>query len=149
MQHSQIPEQEVAQYWDKNAGLWANHVRQGWDAYREFFNNPAFFEFIGDLSGKTVLDAGCGEGYNTRLLARSGARMTGVDISERMIELARQEEQREALGHRYENTYCPGCGELLIRRWGLSVSQNRLEDKECPQCGRAISVVTGAAGRLR
>lgn len=39
-------------------------VRKGWDAYREHFNNPAFFEFIGDLSDKTVLDAGCGEGYN-------------------------------------------------------------------------------------
>ncbi len=63
---------------------------------------PSFFEFMGDLSGKTVLDAGCGEGHNTRLLARSGARMTGVDISERMIELARREEQSEALGIRYE-----------------------------------------------
>jgi len=102
MNHSQIPEQEVARYWDDNANVWADHVRQGWDKYREHFNNPAFFEFIGDLSGKTVLDAGCGEGYNTRLLASSGARMTGVDISERMIELARQEEQREPLGVRYE-----------------------------------------------
>ena len=102
MNHSQIPEQEVAQYWDENAKVWADHVRKGWDAYREHFNNPAFFEFIGDLSGKTVLDVGCGEGYNTRLLARSGARMTGVDISQRMIELARQEEQREPLGIRYE-----------------------------------------------
>jgi len=86
----------------RDANVWADHVRQGWDAYREYFNNPAFFEFIGDLGGKTVLDAGCGEGYNTRLLARSGARMTGVDISKRMIELARQEEQREPLGIRYE-----------------------------------------------
>jgi len=102
MNHSEIPEQEVARYWDKNANVWADHVRQGWDAYREYFNNPAFFEFVGDLSGKTVLDAGCGEGYNTRLFARSGARMTGVDISERMIELARREEQREPLGIRYE-----------------------------------------------
>jgi ubiquinone/menaquinone biosynthesis C-methylase UbiE len=102
MNRSQIPEQEVARCWDKNASVWADHVRKGWDAYREHFNNPAFFEFIGDLSGKTVLDAGCGEGYNTRLLARSGARMTGVDISERMIELTRQEEQREPLGIRYE-----------------------------------------------
>lgn len=57
---------------------------------------------MGDLGGKAVLDTGCGEGYNTRLLARSGARMTGVDISQRMIELARQEEQREPLGIRYE-----------------------------------------------
>jgi SAM-dependent methyltransferase len=100
--HSRIPEQEVARYWDENANVWADHVRQGWDAYREYFNNPAFFEFMGDLNGKTVLDAGCGEGYNTRLLARSGARMTGVDISEKMIELARQEERREPLGIRYE-----------------------------------------------
>jgi len=41
---------------------------------------------MGDLSGKTVLNEGCGEGYNTRLLARSGARVTGVDISQRMEE---------------------------------------------------------------
>jgi len=64
MNHSQIPEQEVARHWDKNANLWADHVRKGWDKYRERFNNPAFFEFIGDLSGKAVLDAGCGEGCN-------------------------------------------------------------------------------------
>jgi len=30
-----------------------------------------------------VLDAGCGEGYTTRILARRGARMTGVDLSEK------------------------------------------------------------------
>jgi len=35
-------------------------------------NNPAFLAFVGDLRGKQVLDAGCGEGYNTRLLARQG-----------------------------------------------------------------------------
>jgi hypothetical protein len=32
MKHSQIPEEEVAKYWDENASLWANHVRKGWDA---------------------------------------------------------------------------------------------------------------------
>jgi len=104
MKRSELSEEEVAQYWDQNADLWADHVRKGWDAYREHFNNAAFFRFIGDLNGKTVLDAGCGEGYNTRLLARSGARMVGVDISQRMIELARQEEHREPLGIRYEVT---------------------------------------------
>jgi pyruvate formate lyase activating enzyme len=48
------------------------------------------------------------------------------------------------LGHRYENTYCPVCGELLIRRWGLSVAQYRLKDKKCPCCGQTIPVVTGS-----
>src|SRR4030043_2426914 len=77
-------------------------VRKGWAYYREYLNNPAFLRFTGDLAGKTVLDAGCGEGHNTRLLARSGARMTGVDISRKMVAFARAEEQREPLGIRYE-----------------------------------------------
>jgi pyruvate formate lyase activating enzyme len=47
------------------------------------------------------------------------------------------------LGHRYENTYCPQCGELLIRRWGLSVTWYRLKDGKCPRCGRSILVITG------
>ncbi|TKJ29115.1 MAG: AmmeMemoRadiSam system radical SAM enzyme [Chloroflexi bacterium B3_Chlor] len=45
------------------------------------------------------------------------------------------------LGHRLENTYCPECGELLIRRHGLSVVENRLQDSACPACGRAIPIV--------
>ncbi len=45
------------------------------------------------------------------------------------------------LGHRLENTYCPGCGGLLIERYGLSVVENRLQDSKCPGCGRAIPVV--------
>jgi pyruvate formate lyase activating enzyme len=55
------------------------------------------------------------------------------------------------LGHQaeslaYENTHCPGCGELLIRRWGLGVTRYRLKDKKCPQCGRTTSVVASAGG---
>jgi SAM-dependent methyltransferase len=99
-----ISEEEVGRYWDANAGPWAAEVRRGADVAREWLNNPAFLPFIGDLRGRQVLDAGCGEGYNTRILARRGARMTGVDISERMIDLAREAERAEPLGIRYERT---------------------------------------------
>ena len=92
----------VGSYWDRNAHIWARQVRAGYDSYREYYNTPAFVAFIGDISGKTVLDAGCGEGYNTRIFARSGANLTGVDVSEQMIELARDEEAREPLGIRFE-----------------------------------------------
>ncbi|HYA36283.1 MAG TPA: class I SAM-dependent methyltransferase [Candidatus Binataceae bacterium] len=102
MKLEEMPASEVARYWDENAERWAADVRAGWDAYREYYNNPAFFEFVGDLSGRDVLDAGCGEGYNTRLFASRGAHMTGIDLSARMIELAREEEHRAPLGIRYE-----------------------------------------------
>jgi len=45
------------------------------------------------------------------------------------------------LGHRYENTYCPECGELLIQRFGLRVAQNRLDGTRCPACQRLIRLV--------
>jgi pyruvate formate lyase activating enzyme len=45
------------------------------------------------------------------------------------------------LGHLYESTYCPGCGELLIRRWELSVTRYRLKGNRCPRCGRTIPMV--------
>jgi pyruvate formate lyase activating enzyme len=44
-------------------------------------------------------------------------------------------------GHRLENTYCPGCKELLIERRGLTVMQSRLLETSCPACGRNVPVV--------
>jgi len=96
--------EDVARYWDDNAAAWAEQVRRGADVAREWLNNPAFLELIGDVRGRRVLDAGCGEGYNTRILARRGGRLTGVDLSERMIALARAEERREPLGIDYVRT---------------------------------------------
>jgi pyruvate formate lyase activating enzyme len=40
--------------------------------------------------------------------------------------------------HEGENTFCPGCGVLLIGRRGLSVSCNRLHEGRCPDCGREV-----------
>ncbi|MET3984600.1 class I SAM-dependent methyltransferase [Streptomyces sp. PvR034] len=52
---------------------------------------------LGGVHGLDALDLACGYGYNTRLLARGGARRTvGVDISERMIALARAEAHEPA-----------------------------------------------------
>ena len=41
-------------------------------------------------------------------------------------------------GHEGENTYCPGCNELLIRRAGFHIVKNVLKAGSCPRCGRAI-----------
>lgn len=92
----------VADSWDMNAEAWAKQLPQGFDIFREHFNNPAFMKFCGDLKGKKVLDAGCGEGRNTRLFAQTGARMYGADLSEMMIGFARDEEKKRPLGIRYE-----------------------------------------------
>jgi hypothetical protein len=47
-------------------------------------------------------------------------------------------------GHRVENTYCPGCGTLLIRRWGFDMRLNALHHGNCPRCGRGVADVWGS-----
>lgn len=42
-------------------------------------------------------------------------------------------------GHSHDNTYCPGCGALLIRRRGFDVLQNAVRDRRCPKCGRPLA----------
>jgi SAM-dependent methyltransferase len=46
------------------------------------------YYLLGDLAGRTVLDFGCGTGENSLLLARRGARVVGVDISESLVRIA-------------------------------------------------------------
>ena len=49
-------------------------------------------------------------------------------------------------GHRYENTYCPGCGRLLIERYGLELVKADLQENRCPGCGREIPIVGKCRG---
>ena len=55
-----------------------------------------------ETEGKLILDAGCGSGYKSLILAEAnpGAKIVGVDISEKSIELARQRLQY----HGFDNT---------------------------------------------
>lgn len=45
--------------------------------------------------------------------------------------------------HRYNNTFCPGCKEMLIHRVGMAVLENRVVEGRCEFCGRGIPGVWG------
>ena len=44
-------------------------------------------------------------------------------------------------GNTGENTFCPGCGEMIIERWGFQVSAMRIKDGRCSLCGAGIEGV--------
>ena len=44
-------------------------------------------------------------------------------------------------GHKYENTYCPKCGELVIERTIMGIKNFLLKrDLKCPHCGEKIPI---------
>ena len=47
------------------------------------------YELLGPLTGKALLHLQCNSGQDSLCLARHGARVTGVDISDEAIEFAR------------------------------------------------------------
>ncbi|MCD2198060.1 methyltransferase domain-containing protein [Actinomycetospora endophytica] len=85
----------------RNADFWVKIIREGLDRYRTELTDQAVLDAIGDVSGLDVLDAGCGEGYMSRLLAERGARAAGVDVSGSLIESARTHEAAERLSLKY------------------------------------------------
>jgi len=42
-------------------------------------------------------------------------------------------------GHRYDNTTCPGCGTVLIKRYGFELVHYAVGDGWCPRCGEVIA----------
>ncbi|MHA2283934.1 MAG: class I SAM-dependent methyltransferase [Promethearchaeota archaeon] len=93
---------DVARYWDKNAENWTKLVRMGYDRGRNLINSPAFFKMLSDVLNLEGLDIGCGEGYNTRMLAKLGAKITAIDISKVFIKYAKESEEKEPLAINYQ-----------------------------------------------
>lgn len=72
--------------YDGFADRYAEHAADG--AYNAYYDRPAVLDLCGDVTGKRVLDAGCGPGlYAEELLAR-GAVVEGFDQSADMVAAA-------------------------------------------------------------
>lgn len=85
-------------------------------------------EMVGPVEGQRVLDIACGHGPISRLLAGRGARrVTGLDLSTRLIQRAREDERLDPLGVDYieadasSQTALPGATfDLAVSNFGLS-----------------------------
>ncbi|TFG34490.1 class I SAM-dependent methyltransferase [Candidatus Thorarchaeota archaeon] len=74
--------------WEDNADAFTDLIAGRGTPHHRNILNPCVEELIGDVEGKTLLDAGCGEGYLSRYYAKRGAVVTAIDFSRRLIEIA-------------------------------------------------------------
>ncbi|HSZ38766.1 MAG TPA: class I SAM-dependent methyltransferase [Trebonia sp.] len=72
--------------YDTFADEFFRHAEDGF--YNAYYDRPACLGLLGDVAGKTVLDAACGPGLYAKELLDRGARVIGFDQSPRMVEIA-------------------------------------------------------------
>lgn len=120
--------EESIKRWDMYAETYsANHTEQG-DLHKEVFLNPTLLSLMGTVKNKKVLDAGCGEGYLSRILAKSEtASVTAIDYSKKMIEIAKKKTPRDLqIDYRYGN--CEDLNFLEDKTFDLIVSNMVIQD---------------------
>lgn len=88
MQHGN--DRQIAASWKKNAQAWIEAIRRGEIESRVLATDQAILDSVLSRAPKTVLDAGCGEGWLVRELCRSGIDALGIDAEPALIDYARQ-----------------------------------------------------------
>ena len=72
---------------DQLATIYTSTKTNPWN---DLYERPAAIEMMGDVTGKNVLDAGCGGGKHAADLMAQGAKVQGFDLSANMLDHARQ-----------------------------------------------------------
>lgn len=141
--------EEGAASWDAIADGWAERVRTKTDWARPVLLDKPHLDLVGDVSGVKVLDAGCGEGRFSRMMAERGATVTGVDLSERMIGHARQVEAEQPLGIDYRVEDMCDLGTFKDGEFVLAVAYLSIIDVESYEAALTeIARVLRPGGRL-
>ena len=96
-----ITDTAVGEAWSRVAEDWWGRYDEFGDVNRRYIIDPSILSILGDVEDKHILDAGCGNGYLSRLLLKRGAKVTGVDASEKAIETAVAAESEEYSGIKY------------------------------------------------
>lgn len=87
--------------WDNVAEDYAKSVGETGDINHQKSLNPVIFKILGNVKGKKVLDLACGQGYLSRMLAKKGAKITGLEISPKLLSIAKELEKKQKSGIQY------------------------------------------------
>ena len=81
---------ELKAQWEAMAEDWISRLQDVETSHREAMLDGWMLDAVGDVSGRKVVDLGCGEGRFSRMLAERGALVTGVDLCRPFIEFAKK-----------------------------------------------------------
>jgi 2-polyprenyl-6-hydroxyphenyl methylase/3-demethylubiquinone-9 3-methyltransferase len=131
-EHLNVDPGEVAKF-DDLARTW-------WDKEGDFKPlhaiNPLRLDFIRartTVDGKRVLDVGCGGGILSESLANCGAVVTGIDMAEKPLQVARLHRFESTLDIDYQLTSIEALGEAQPGKFDVITCMEMLEHVPDPQ----------------
>lgn len=91
------------QFWENSAEEWDKFISHG-DIFRKNLLDGTILDLFGDVRDKYILDAGCGQGYFSKILHDSGAKVIGLDDSKKLIDIAKSKnESLKFIRHNLKN----------------------------------------------
>jgi 2-polyprenyl-6-hydroxyphenyl methylase/3-demethylubiquinone-9 3-methyltransferase len=115
-------------------------AHQWWDPTSEFRPlheiNPLRLEWINSLAplaGKTVIDIGCGGGILAESMAKKGAKVTGIDLSEKALKVADLHSLESGVQLRYELIAAEDMAEREAASFDIVTCMEMLEHVPDPQ----------------
>lgn len=125
-------------------------LRETDDNYNVLLEQPAMRKLLPEISGKNVLDIGCGAGGNCLDFANRGANsVTGIDLSEKMLGLARENCSHEKIT--YLRMSMSDLSELPKPHGGFGLVYSSLAvhyAEDFPRLMREIYALTERGGTL-
>lgn len=94
-------DERIREQWESNAESFTDLIAGTGTPHHMQILNPCVEELLGDVRGKKLLDAGCGEGYLARYYAKKGAIVTAVDLSEHLIKTSKKLTEIEGVAVEY------------------------------------------------
>ncbi len=123
-----------AEWWDPNGPMRSLHAI-----------NPLRMSFIAsavDLRGNQLLDVGCGGGLLAESLAKGGAHVTGIDLSQDLVELARQHAKAQGVQVDYRLSSVEQVAEQQPESFDVVTCMEVLE--HIPEPGKAVAACARA-----
>jgi 2-polyprenyl-6-hydroxyphenyl methylase/3-demethylubiquinone-9 3-methyltransferase len=105
-----------------------------WDPHSEFKSlhdiNPlrlGYIDRVANLKGKRVLDVGCGGGILSEAMCRAGARVTGIDVGEKPLNVAQMHLLESNLDVEYRNITVEALAEESPHEYDVITCMEMLE----------------------
>lgn len=76
--------------WDDQANWYDKIVGEDGSYYHQQVIIPNLLTRLGEIKNKKILDLGCGQGFFCRILSKKHAKVIGIDLSEKLIQIAKK-----------------------------------------------------------